>query len=82
MPGAKPLPDSAYFSQGAGLPCDRIRRDLGSAGFTQVTGPSDSRQATELWITPIGGPRVQISPPGSVPKKPYDIESEIVLVGA
>ena len=51
MPGSsRLLPASAYFAQGAGLPCDRIRRDLGNAGFTQITGPSDSQQASELWI--------------------------------
>jgi len=78
---SKLLPQSAYFAQGAGPACDQLRRDLANDGFTKVMGPSDSRQAGELWITPPGSTRVQISPPGTVPKKPYDIESEIVLVG-
>ena len=76
------LPASAYFAQGAGPPCDQLRRDLASNGFTNVSGPSDSRDAGELWITPPGEPRVQISPSGTIPRKPYDIESTIVLVGA
>jgi hypothetical protein len=55
---------------------------LTAAGFTNVIGPSNSENATEFWITPIGGSRTQISPPGTTPKLRYDLGSEIALVGS
>jgi hypothetical protein len=75
------LPSAAYFSAGAGPACDALRRQLTAAGFIDVTGPSDGQRASEFWITPTGGTRTEISPPGTMPKKAYDLDSLITLVG-
>ena len=75
------LPSSAYFNTGGGPACDALRRALTSAGFTTVTGPTDGTKCGEFWITPPGGARTELSPPGTAPRQQYDIESVIQLVG-
>jgi hypothetical protein len=75
------LPTSAYFASGAGGACSLIDRDCNNAGFWNVTGPTDSQKATELWITPPGGRKTQLSPPGTAPHEAYDLDSLITLVG-
>ena len=75
------LPNSAYFADGQGPPCNTLRSDISGKGFTKINGPTDSQKCTILSITPPGGARIQISPPGTTPRVPYDLESTITLVG-
>ena len=75
------LPGCAYFAAGQGQGCDAIRSALGIAGFTSISGPSDSQKTSEFFITPTGGKKTQISPPGTTPRISYDLESAILLVG-
>jgi hypothetical protein len=76
------LPTSAYFAAGAGPACNTLRSNLTGSGFTNVTCPSDSEKAAEFYITPPGGTKTKISPPGTTPKQAYDLTSAIQVIGA
>jgi hypothetical protein len=74
------LPGSAYFAAGGGGMCHSIWGDCQAAGFTNISGSDDSDKCSQFWITPPGGTRTQLSPPGTAPKREYDLNSQIQIV--
>ena len=77
--GTKKLPRSCFFSV-AGPHCNTLWDELDDAGFSNVTGAEGPDPAGQVWITPPGGQKTQISPPGNNPDQAYDLTSEIQLV--
>jgi hypothetical protein len=73
------LPPIAFFEAGAGPMGEPLRSALRAAGFQSITG--NFEKISTLFITPPGSPREQISPPGNDPRRPFDIASEITLLG-
>ena len=73
------LPELAFFAQGQGPPGDQLREALAEAGFEDVLGGGD--KIFVLSVTPPGGAKEQISPPGNDPKREFDVASVITLLG-
>ena len=76
--GAKKLPRSCFFSS-AGPNCNNLWDLLDDAGFGNVQGSNEAAPTGQLWLTPPGGQKTLISPPGRNPDQTYDVTSQIEL---